>query len=47
MIAGMLVKRFAPVTAHRIERRARIFAIVLFLVIVFGAIYAERRNVVS
>jgi BASS family bile acid:Na+ symporter len=47
VIIGMLVRRMAPATADRIERRARIFAIVLFLVIVFGAIYAERRNVVG
>lgn len=45
VIAGMLVKHFAPRFAERFERGARHFATVLFILIVLGAIYSERANI--
>jgi len=47
VIIGMVVNRFAPEFARRFERIARIVASVLFVVIVAGAIYAERANVID
>ena len=47
VIAGVAVNRFAPSFAGRFERIARIVASVLFVVIIFGAIWAERANVVD
>lgn len=44
---GMLVKRFAPGFATKFERIARIIASVLFVVIIAGAIFSERENVVE
>ena len=47
VILGMLVNTFAPNGAAAIERVARVFATVLFAVIIAGAIYSERENVVD
>ena len=47
VIIGMAVNRFAPTFARNFERPARIIASVLFVVIIAGAIYAERANVVD
>ncbi len=47
VIIGMGTKRYAPGFAEKFERIARIIAAVLFVVIIFGAIYAERDNVVD
>jgi BASS family bile acid:Na+ symporter len=47
VIIGMVVKRFAPAFAGKFERIARIIASVLFVVIISGAILAERSNVVD
>ena len=45
VIAGMLVKHFAPRFADRFERSARHISTVLFILIVLGAIYTERANI--
>ncbi len=47
VIIGMVVNRLAPNFARGFERIARIIASVLFVVIIAGAIYAERDNVVD
>jgi len=47
VIIGMVVKRYAPVFAQKFERIARIIASVLFVVIIAGAILAEKANVVD
>lgn len=47
VLIGMGVKKLAPQFAERFERTARIIAAVLFVVIIVGAIAAERANVVS
>ena len=45
VVIGMVVNRFAPVFARKFERIARIIASVFFVVIIVGAILAERANV--
>ena len=47
VIIGMVVKRYAPVFAQKFERIARIVASVLFIVIIAGAILAEKENIVD
>ncbi len=47
VIIGMTVKHLAPAFAAKFERIARIIAAVLFVVIIAGAILAERDNVVD
>jgi BASS family bile acid:Na+ symporter len=47
VIMGMVVKRLAPAFARNFERTAKIIASVLFVVIIAGAIFAERSNVVD
>ncbi len=47
VIIGMVTNRYAPGFAGGFERKARIVATVLFIVIVAGAIYAERENIVE
>ena len=47
VIIGMVTNRYAPNFAEGFERIARIVATVLFIVIVAGAIYAERQNLVE
>lgn len=47
VIIGMLMNRFAPRVAVRLEKVSRILASVLFVVIIAGAIYSERENVVD
>lgn len=44
---GMAIKHFAPAFSARCERGARIVASILFAVIIAGAIYSERDNVVD
>ncbi len=44
---GMLVNRYATSFARRFERKARIVASVLFVLIVAGAIASERENIVD
>jgi len=47
VIIGMVTNRYAPNFAEGFERIARMVATVLFIVIVAGAIYAERHNLVE
>jgi len=47
VVLGMLVKHFAPRFAERFERIGRHAATVLFVLIVLGAIYSERANIVD
>ena len=47
VIIGMVTNRYAPNFAEDFERIARMDATVLFIVIVAGAIYAERQNLVE
>ena len=45
VIIGMVTNRCAPVFARNFERIAKIMATVLFIVIIAGAIYAERDTI--
>jgi BASS family bile acid:Na+ symporter len=47
VVIGMVVNRYAPVFSRKFDRIARIIASVLFVVIIIGAIAAERANVVE
>jgi BASS family bile acid:Na+ symporter len=47
VIIGMTVNHFAPAFARKFERTARIVASLLFVVIIAGAIFAERDNIVG
>ena len=47
VVIGMTVNRYAPTFARNFERIARIIASVLFVVIIAGAILAERANIVD
>lgn len=47
VLFGMMIRHFAPRTAKASERIARHVATVLFVLIVLGAIYSERANIVS
>lgn len=47
VIIGMVTNRYAPNFARNFERKARVVASVLFVVIIAGAIYAERDNIVE
>jgi BASS family bile acid:Na+ symporter len=47
VIIGMTVNHFAPTFARKFERIARIVASLLFVVIIAGAIFAERDNIVG
>jgi BASS family bile acid:Na+ symporter len=47
VIIGMTVNHFAPAFARKFERIARIVASLLFVVIIAGAIFAERDNIVG
>lgn len=44
---GMLVRHFAPHIAEKLNRPVRIFAIVFLLIIVAGAIFTERENLLA
>ena len=45
VIIGMVTNRCAPAFARNFERIARIIATVLLIVIIAGAIYAERDTI--
>tara|TARA_Y100001934_G_scaffold152441_1_gene182835 strand:- start:184 stop:429 length:246 start_codon:yes stop_codon:yes gene_type:complete len=45
VIIGMVTNRCAPAFARNFERIARIITTVLFIVIIAGAIYAERDTI--
>lgn len=47
VMIGMTVNRYAPAFARKFERTARIIASALFVVIIAGAIFSERANVVD
>lgn len=47
VIVGMATNRYASGFARGFERKARMIATVLFIVIIAGAIYAERENIVE
>lgn len=47
VMIGMTVNRYAPAFARKFERTTRIIASVLFVVIIAGAIFSERTNVVD
>ena len=47
VIIGMTTNCYFPTFAKKFERQARTVSAILFIVIVAGAIYAERENVVS
>lgn len=47
VIIGMAVKRFATAFAGKFERIARIIATVLFVVIIAGAIFSEKDNIID
>ncbi|ENX36972.1 MULTISPECIES: bile acid:sodium symporter family protein [Acinetobacter] len=44
---GMLVRHFAPHIAEKLNRPVRIFAIVFLLIIIAGAIFTERTNLLA
>ncbi|WP_312049839.1 bile acid:sodium symporter family protein [Acinetobacter courvalinii] len=44
---GMLVRHFAPYIAEKLNRPVRIFAIVFLLIIIAGAIFTERENLLA
>lgn len=44
---GMLVRHFAPHIAEKLNRPVRIFAIVFLLIIIAGAIFTERENLLA
>ena len=47
VILGMLLKKFANLMASRFEKVAKKISIVLFILVLIGAVAAERENVVS
>ena len=47
VIIGMVTNRYAPNFAEGFERIARMVATILFIVIIVGAIYAERQNIIE
>ena len=47
VIIGMAANYYAPSFARSFERKARLVAAFLFIVIIAGAIYAERNNIVE
>lgn len=44
---GMAIRHYRPQLAHRLERFVRLFAIVFLLLIIIGAVAAERSNIIS
>lgn len=44
---GMLVRHFAPHIAEKLNRPVRIFAIIFLLIIITGAIFTERENLLA
>ncbi len=45
VVIGMAVKRFAPGFAAKHERRARVLASILFVLVIAGAVYSVRENI--
>ncbi|MDH0030345.1 MULTISPECIES: bile acid:sodium symporter family protein [unclassified Acinetobacter] len=44
---GMLIRHYAPHLAEKLNRPVRIFAVVFLLIIILGAIFKERSNLVE
>ncbi len=44
---GMLIRHYSPHTAEKLNRPARIFAVVFLLLIIAGAIFQERHNMLD
>lgn len=44
---GMLVRRYTPNVADKLEKPVRIFAVLFLVLIVIGAIYSERANMMN
>ncbi|MFI8035556.1 bile acid:sodium symporter family protein [Acinetobacter sp. ABJ_C3_5] len=44
---GMMVRHFAPHIAEKLNRPVRIFAIIFLLIIIAGAIFTERENLLA
>ncbi len=44
---GMLIRHYAPNVAHKLEKPVRIFAVVFLVLIVLGAIFSERANIMN
>lgn len=44
---GMLIRHYAPTVAHKLEKPVRIFAVLFLVLIVFGAIFSERANIMN
>lgn len=44
---GMLLRHFAPHIAEKLNRPVRIFAIIFLLIIIAGAIFTERENLLA
>lgn len=44
---GMLIRRYLPNVAHKLEKPVRIFAVVFLVLIVCGAVLSERENIMN
>jgi len=47
VILGMLLRRFIPIIASKFEPNAKKLSIVLFVLVLLGAIAAEKENIIS
>ena len=47
VVIGMVVNRYAPNFTRKFERTARTIASILFVIIIIGAIAAERTNIID
>lgn len=44
---GMIIRRYAPNFAHRMDKPVRIFSIVLLVLVIFAALFKEKANLMS
>ena len=44
---GMLIRHYTPHVAEKLNRPVRIFAVVFLLIIILGAIFKERNNLIE
>jgi bile acid:Na+ symporter, BASS family len=44
---GMLIRHYAPNLTHRLNKPLRIFAVCFLILIIIGAIYSERANIMQ
>lgn len=47
VMIGMLIRRYAPNIANRLEKPVRIFAVVFLVLIIIGAVASERQNIMA